>query len=416
MTALIPYETGALELAVEFAIGRNVSAWDAASWDFSQWSTETTGGWVDVTCDVSELTLTAGASAPDGILTAINATTGGVTLHGDQYNPWTAPWGTQGQLGPQVPCQLLWRHQGDASFKTFFTGVTDGWPFERSSGTAPVPIKDATGGLANLSLPTLATPVGQGEALSARMNRILSQAAWSSGLRQIPTDPRKVISTTMGADVWPMLQTAVDTGLGLLWVKRTGEVAYLPIGETGGTFPTFYGINLTDTHHDATNVCVVDYTNSDPQVVRNAVTISRAADPAIDGDTPVAAIAVDQASVNQYGPATYSRTDLIHQDDAWSTTVAGAVLLDGAWPMMHPQIAALDIRFDTRVADLLLGVEIGQVLLVHDSGQLFQCAVVGWTVDITRTSFTGTLILSDISQWIGGLWDTDLWDQGIWSI
>ena len=365
-----------------------------------------------------QLTLTAGASAPDGVVTAINGTTGGITLHGDQYNPWAPPWGDQGQLGPRVPVRLQWRHQGDATLKTFFTGVTDGWPFERSSGTAAVPIIDATGGLANLDLPALdsSAAVGQGEALSARMNRILNQAAWPTGLRQIPADAKTVISTTFGAQAWAMLQNAADTGLGLMWVKRTGEVAYLPVGQGGGWTPSFFGINLTDTHADPTNVCVVDYQNSDPQVVRNAVTISRAADSLIDGDTPVAAVLIDQQSVSQYGPATYSKTDLIQQDDAWSAAVAGAVLLDGAWPAMHPQLADLDIRFDTRVADLLLATEIGDVLIVHDSGQLFQCAVVGWAVDITRKGLTGTLILSDISQWLGGYWDTDVWDKGAWSI
>lgn len=418
MSALIPYETGTLELAVQMAIGQNVSSWDLSSWNFSEWSSELVGGWVDVSCDVSEINITAGASAPDGVLTAINSTTGGITLHGDQYNPWAAPWGDQGALGPKVPVRLLWRHQGDSSWLTAFTGVTDGWPFERSSGTAPIPVIDATGGLANLDLPGLdsAAAVGQGEALSARMNRILTQAAWPTGLRQIATDPRKCISTVFGAQVWIMLQNAADTGLGLLYIKRTGEVAYLPVGQAGGWVPHFFGINLTDTHADTTNVCVVDYTNSDPQVVRNAVTVSRAADPLVDGDAPVAAVMVDQQSVNQYGPATYSRSDLIQQDDAWSATVAGAVLLDGAWPAMHPQMAQLDIRFDIRVADLLLRTEIGDVVLVHDSSQLFQCAVVGWLVDITRKGLTGTLILSDISQWTGGLWDTDVWDRGTWSI
>ena len=574
MSALIPYETGTLELSVQMAIGAGGagSAWDASTWNHSKWASEIVGGWVDVTCDVSDVNLTAGASQPDGVLTAINSTTGGITLHGDQYNPWAPPWGDQGQLGPRMAVQLLWRHahpnlmpaqaasledgtttgwlatnnvtlanstaqaadgahslamtslgspgatiyvdldapyrapvqpgvafavaasfqaagQGRACqlFLTYydatggqlsawdlgpvtdtagqwttlaatitppaaaaslgirvvvagvangevhyldalsvslpadpwqvaFTGVTDAWPFERSSGTATVPVIDAVGGLANLSLPTLATPVGQGEALSDRMNRILTAAAWPNGLRQIPADPRKVISTTFGASAWPMLQNAADTGLGLLWVTRQGEVAYLPVGQAGGWAPSFFGINLTDTHADPSNVCVVDYQNSDPQVVRNSVSVARAADPAVSNDTPVPAVMVDQASVAQYGPATYSRDDLINQDDAWSASVAGAVLMDGAWPALHPQQADLDIRFDLRVSDLLLGTEIGDVVLVHDSGQLFQCAVIGWNVDITRKALTGTLILSDVSRWTGGLWDTDIWDEGIWSI
>ena len=163
----------------------------------------------------------------------------------------------------------------------------------------------------------------------------------------------------------------------LAWIDSTaaGEVHYLDDVEVTET---------TEDPYQADAVCVVDFSNSQPVVMRNAVSISRAADPLVDGDTPVAAIATDQASVDRYGPYTYSRTDLINQDDAWSAVVAGAVLVNRSQPTMHPQIADLDIRFDTKVADLLLGTEIGQVVWVHDSGQLFQCAVVGWTVDITR--------------------------------
>jgi hypothetical protein len=418
MTAIMDFPTGQLEIAVEAAIGQGASAWDTSTFDYSVWSSETIGGWIDISCDTSEVTLTSGASGPDGLLTAINGTTGGLTLHGDQYNPWAPPWGgVVGPLGPGVPCRVRWRHVGDAAFITAFTGFSDAWPFDRDEGVASVPVLDATGGLANLTLPTLPAPVGQHEALSARMNRILDAAAWPTGLRQIPTDGRTVISTVLGESPWAMLQVATDTGIGLLWVTRTGNVAYLPVGQAGGWVPQVLAPVLSDVHGSNPNtLCVVNFANSDPVVVRNAVTISRAADPLVANDAPVAAVAIDQASVTQYGPRTYSRDDLIHDTDAWSATLAGAVLLDGAWPGLHPQVATLDQRMDARVADLLLGAEIGQVVNVVDSGQTFECAVVGYNVDITRNSVTGTLILSDVSRWIGSLWDSAGWDKSIWSI
>jgi hypothetical protein len=416
MTAILPYSTGDLELAVEMAIGGSgVNGWDQSAWDFAAWASDTSGGWVDVTCDTSEVTLASGASAPDGLLTAINGTTGGVTLHGDQYNPWAPPQ-APGLLGPAVPVRLRWRHVGDASFQTAFTGVTDGWPFDRASGTAPIPILNATGLLANMTLPTQTPAVGQGETIDQRMNRILNAAAWSTGLRVIPADSHRVISTELGQAPWVMLQTAADTGIGLLWVKRTGEVAYLPVGQAGGWTPNYLAYGLADVNKTDTWVCVVNYVNSEPAVTRNVVSITRAADPLIEGDTPAAVVAQDSASVAQFGPHTYERADLINQDDGWSATLAGAVLLDGAWPLLHPQVAALDIRQSTHVADLLLSAEIGDVLMVQDTGQLFTCAVVGYSVDIVRKGLTGTLVLSDVTRWVGGRWDTDGWDVGIWSI
>jgi hypothetical protein len=414
MTALMPFETGTVELEVDLAIGLGSAGWDVSAWDFDRWATEVSGAMVDVTCDVSEVTLSAGASEEDGILTAINASTGGITLRGSEYNPWTPPWGAA--LGPSIPCQIRWRHQGDAAWTVAFTGFTDGWPYDRATAVASVPLVDATAGLANMTLPTLPAGVGQGETIDQRMNRILNQAGWSTSLRSIPADPHTCISTTMGEAPWAMLQAAADTGIGLLWIKRTGEVAYLPVGQAGGWKPHMFGINLTDVHGGTTRVCVLNYQNSQPMVRRNAVSISRAADPLIGGDAPVAAIAQDNASIATYGPKTYSRDDLIHQADGWSATIAGAVLLDGAWPTQHPQNAGIDIRIDTRSIDLLMRAEIGDVIMVHDSGLVFECAVVGWNVDITRRDISGSLILSDVTRWVGGLWDTDGWDRGVWSI
>lgn len=418
MTALLEFDTGTIELEVSIGVGNQANAWDSSAWDYSQWASDTAGGWVDVTCDVSEVTLTAGASAPDGLLTAINGTTGGLTLHGDQYNPWAPPWGGRNALGPGVPVRIRWRHEGATDFVSAFTGVTDGWPFDRSTGVAAVPILDATGMLANLTLLTLAAPAGQGEGISARINRILDAAGWSTGLRDILADSHPVISTTLGAAPWQLLQTAADTGIGLVWVTRDGVVAYIPVGQAGGSWiPDVLPETLTDTHgSDPTYLCVVNFQNTDPVVVRNIVSITRAADPAVSSDTPVAAIATDATSVSRYGPVSYERTDLINQLDSWSATLAAAVLLGGAWPALHPEVANLDIQVDNRVADLLLGAEIGDAIKVRDSGQNFECIVVGYTVDITNRSLVGSLVLSDITRWVGSFWDSDSWDNAVWSV
>lgn len=416
MSALLEYPTGTIELEVDMLIGSSSSSWDNAAFDFAQWGTEVAGAWVDVTCDISELTVTAGADKPDGLVTALNGTTGGITLHGSQYNPWAPPWG-RNVLGPAVPVRVLWRHAGAATWSTAFTGVTDGWPYDRDAAIAAVPVLDATGGLANLDLATLAAPVGQHETLTARMNRILDAATWSTGLRALSPDGRTVISTDLGAAAWDMLQTAADTGLGLLWIKRTGEVAYLPVGQAGGWTPHLRPEKLTDTDTgDPAELCVANFTNSDPEVVRNIVTVSRSADDLVDGDTPAPATAEDPTSVTRYGPHTYNRTDLIHDTDSWSSTVAAAVLMDSAWPLLHPESADLDIRIDTRVADLLLGAEIGDVITVIDSGQTFECAVVGWSFDLNSKHLTGTLTLSDVTRWVGYGWDMAGWDKATWGV
>ena len=416
MTAIMDFGTAQLEVSVQMAIGLGAAQWDAGAWDFDRWATESTGSWVDVTCDVSEVVLTSGASEPDGILTAINGTTGSITLHGDQYNPWIEPW--VGQLGPGVPVQVLWRHVGDASFTAAFTGVTDSWPFDRDSGVAAVPILDGTGQLANQQLSAWGSPVGQGEGLSARMNRILDAAAWPTGLRQIPAQALPCISTVLGAAAWDLMKTAADTGVGIVFVSRAGLVTYIPIGQIGGAWvPTVLPWNLTDHHRgNPADVCVVNFTNSQPEVVRNDVTIARAADPAVANDAPVVALAEDVQSMSRFGIKTYDRNDLIHQQDTYSAAVAGAVLMDGAWPALHPQLADLDVKVDGRSADVLLGADIGNVLNVLDSGKTFECVLVGYSVDLTAKGLSGTVVLSDITKWIGSFWDTGQWDIAIWSV
>jgi hypothetical protein len=371
---------------------------------------------VDITCDVTEIDITSGASSADGLITQINGTSGGLTVYGSDYNPWSGPWA--GMLTPDLAVDIRWRHVGDTSWIYAFTGVVDVWSYDRIAEISSVSIIDATGGLANLDLPTLAVPVGQGETISARMNRILTAANVDPSRWSIATDLHPVISTTLGAKAWDLLDTAADTGIGLMFVDRTGMITYLPVGQAGGWFPTYRPEILVDWHSgpDPNQLCVLTFANNDPVVVRNSVSITRAADPAVDGDTPVTQTATDPPSIKRFGTSTYSRDDLINQSDAWGATIAAAVLQGGAWPAMHPQSADLDVNTDARVADLLLGALIGEAIHVRDSGQAFLCVIVGYMLTLTRASLTGSLVLSDVTLWLGGAWDTDTWDNGAWSI
>ena len=54
---------------------------------------------------------------------------------------------------------------------------------------------------------------------------------------------------------------------------------------------------------------------------------------------------------------TYERTDLIHTDDSWSSTVAQAVLMSSAWPSTSPASVDLTSRADLAASALLLSLE-----------------------------------------------------------
>ena len=76
----------------------------------------------------------------------------------------------------------------------------------------------------------------------------------------------------------------------------------------------------------------------------------------------------------------------MHDSDAWSRTVADAVLFAGAWPSNAPRDVRLDTRLgDWRVAALLLGVELGMQFHVVDlDGTGWTEAAVGWAVVVSR--------------------------------
>src|SRR5215471_1059005 len=182
MSAVIQYPTCTLELLIEAGIGRqaNQGVWDSSTWGYAVWGAEDTtlGDWIDVTCDISELEITGGATASDGVITAINATTGGLTFHGAQWNPWSSVW--TDILAPAVPIRIRWRYLGETTWRPLFMGVTDGWPYDRKTQIAAVPILDGTGQLANYKLGELSVPVGNRENLTARINRILDAGRWAS--------------------------------------------------------------------------------------------------------------------------------------------------------------------------------------------------------------------------------------------
>ena len=431
MPARLPWPHGDVDLLVELGVGRQADAgvWDAAAWDGAVWgaSDTDTGDWVDVSCDVLDVDLTAGASQPDGVVTAVDSTTGVVRLAGERWNPWQSAY--RGALGPAVPVRVSWspvdpdNPDASPSWRPVYTGESDAWPYDRRRAVVAVPVVDATAALGANTLPTEPNPgVGGHETITARMTRILDAARWPADLRDIPDD-RSVttIPTVLGDDAWSMMQTAADTDLGVVWVNRGGLVAYRPVAHLGQWAPDPVGIGLTDVAGDG-NVCVLDYTRTDPVVVRNDVTIAHDKPPDTDPpanpappDPPQVRL-TDDASIERYRPRTYKRTDLIHDDDTWSAILAEVILEGAAFPSQHPQSATLDLRADVRVRDLLLDAELTQSLVVTDTGRSYLCLLVGYALTITRTALSGSVVLQDITAWIAGRWDSALWDIDVWGV
>lgn len=235
MSAVTEY---GVELSVELGIGRqgDSGAWDTAKWDTAVWGNPDTtlGDWVEVTCDTeSPLSLGAGASDADGVVTRWEAATCALVLHGAAYDPWSGPWA--GILGPMVPVRVRWRPEGSAEWLAAFTGAIAADGYEWVPGSRPYATVAATDSTQVLTAydPVERAAIGAGDTAAERVHRILDVAQWPSNLRDVTPGGVKLKSSTMADALWTQLLAVADTDLALLWVRRDGRVAFRPEGRVG---------------------------------------------------------------------------------------------------------------------------------------------------------------------------------------
>jgi hypothetical protein len=414
-----------VDLRVQLGIGRQEGrgVWDAGIWDFATWGQPDTelGDWVDVTCDVEDpFKLQAGASDADGVVTRWEAATCYFTLWGATWDPWAGPYA--GIVGPGVGVRVLWRptiaNDGDPWEHAFRGSIAaDGYEWHPSATHDSVQVSavDATEILVAYEAVD-GDLVGDGDIASARVARILDVAEWPDDAdhRDILTGGIENQPTNLGGVAWEQLLITADTDLGILWFNRAGTLCYRPTGRTGE--------NVRDA--GALAVCatpgahqVVTMGGAQPTDVKNIVTIGRAdipTDPTTEAPPPTTVRA--EGSIARYRSRRYERTDLTHQDDAWSAIVAGAILGTSAFPAAAPRNVDLDSRMrDPTVPRLLLSVEPDQAFDVHDRiGQVWRETVTGWDVQVGIGHIEGTIVLNDITRWAAGHWDDSTWDTDHW--
>jgi hypothetical protein len=419
--ASIPYSTGTIEVTVELGVGNSATAgiWDSSAWDYAVWSDPATpgGDWVDVTCRASELDVAAGADLSAGMIMRVDGTTGVIRLHGTEWDPWAGTYPSN-TLGPGVGARIRWRRPGESEWRAVFTGETDHWPYDPETQRVDVPVIDATGLLGNTKLAPAAVPVGAGDRISERINRVLDAAKWPATARDIPAsgDQVRCVSSLLDGAPWALASTAADTDLGITWIRRDGRVGFRPVGQAGQWTPEPTGWCLTDTdagHPE--DICVINYGMSDANAIRNHVSIAHDL-PAPDGGTSTPQTAANDASIARYRRRDYERLDMICDTDAWCATLAQSLLVGQAYPPRHPASAELDIRSDTRVADLLLGAEVAQTLDADVAGSEYHCVIAGWHFHLTRQELAGELTLNDVSRFDAGRWDDAQWDVDKWGI
>lgn len=426
-----------VDLLVELAVGRSADAglWATSTWGgTTRWSTSATplGDWLDVTCDVLDgVRLSAGSNTDDGVTRRWESASAGLTLSGDQWDPWNGP--HAGVVGDRTPVRISWRtsslllellaafgiHPAPdvAGWIPAFTGyvATRGYSWDPADQVAKVACVDGTSVLvASDRFPV--APQGAGETAAQRVARVAAAALWAGGT-DITAGGTPLQATTLDEPAWSELLEVADTDLALMWVTRAGVLAYRPRGRVGAGVALSGRLVVCEV--DVADVAVLTLERNQPSITRNRVSISRRADPTIAGDTPARAVLEDRESIARYQAHDFKRDDLWHVADAWSTTVAEAVLASGTSPSLAPGQAVLDsITGDPMVAPLLLSLEPDQSFdVVDDAGTVYRQAVIGWDVELRNDEITGTLLLEDITRWTRvGSWGTAKWAVDRWGL
>lgn len=410
-------------LRVELGIGRAADAglWGTSKWGQARWATAdtTTGDWVDVTCDVLDgLRLAAGSNTDDGVTRRWESASASFVLDGAQWDPWNGP--HAGVLGDRTPVRVQHHPLSPpgAPWQAAFTGyvATRGYSWDPGAAQGDVQCVDGTSILVASDL--VASPAaGAGESAAARVTRIAAAARWPAAL-DVTAGGTTLQATTLDAPAWDELVQVADTDLALLWVTRAGSLAYRPRGRVGQGVALKGRLVVCESAPG--DVAVMTMGRNQPTVTRNRVTIARKVDPSVAGDIPVPVFREDRESIARYQPHAFKSDELLHTADAWSTTLAEAVLGQGAWPSPAPGQALLDTATgDPRVATLMLNVEPDHTFdVVDDGGSVYRQAVTGWDVEIRYAAMEGVLLLEDVSRWTNvarwgvGKWGVDRWGIG----
>ena len=218
------------------------------------------------------------------------------------------------QLLPGLPVQVQAEYAGTTF--TLFTGYVDSWskmyPGEgNTDSVVEVTATDPGGTLARASRGEQAEQ-GEGEYLYQRLGRVLDNVSWPDEQRIIDdSGPWTCSSTTLNTDAWTELQNTATSVNGYLFMSVNGDVVYQDRSS--------YARSADITVGDGQMLPVVDLElANDWDQVFNVVRLARP-----DG---VQQTTIDEDSVARFGLRSYSRTDLVVEDDTQVGDVADYLL------------------------------------------------------------------------------------------
>jgi hypothetical protein len=229
----VPRARPAVELGIgmSWAAGGTGGVWDESNWDDA---TSTWAGvepwWVDVTCEVLDIQTFCGRERNTDVFDVGTAT---VTLRNDDGwadYPQTLPPEDLRYLltvrpgiglrigvaidGAEDP-EWLWRGYVDATTPGFIAGEGD---------VVVCDCIDAKGEVGRQILAKLSAPIGAGEPVTQRVNRILDAAEWPTALRTIDASAIPLVATDLDGSVVDLLNIAAESAGASVYGGADGDV------------------------------------------------------------------------------------------------------------------------------------------------------------------------------------------------
>jgi hypothetical protein len=296
--------------------------------------------WSDISNDVISFTVNRSSTREQGPLWQFQPGTISILLDNSNssYDPdnLAGPYVVGGvtQLVAMVPVRLR-ATLGQLKYD-LYNGFADGWfpaevTYQGEYAEITLAATDAFKVLSNINLAQLGSPTGVGADTGTRIKDILNRAGWytSADKQSIDVGNTVLQGTTLGADALSLMQIAVDTEIGQLYVNGAGAVVFnarrsLLTDTKSNTVQAVFG-DKPDTVHPAgveLTCASITRANDDTTIV-NDVQATRAGGSALQE-------VKDTASIAKFlFPRTYPRTDLILQSDSDTLNWAQWVLYIG---------------------------------------------------------------------------------------
>jgi hypothetical protein len=254
---------------------------------------------------------------------------------------------------------------------SLFSGFADSWVPDNGANyagryaEATVSATDAQKVLNGITLPTVGA-TGAGETTGARVNRILDLAGWYTGgaWRNVNAGASTVQAYTGGATAWSLMQVTADSEIGELYVSGAGKIEFrsrqaILTDARSNTPQAVFGDSIGTVQSAGTERAYYQVTRArDDATLANDVQATR-----VGGTLQEVQ---DAASIAKYlFPRSYSRTDLILQDDTTALNWAQWVLyVAKSDEDRFDQLTIYPLRDPLRLWPLALGRGVGDRIQV----------------------------------------------------